>query len=177
MDRWYALQVTTGAEGDVKTRLDRLAYPAMLPMKIMRERRDGRWRDETKVMLPGYLFVQAAMTAADWHRIRRLPGVLRILGGDRPSPLSDDETARIQWLDNGGTPWALSEYVQEDGSCRIVGGPLAGKESEILSFNLRQNRARIRACILGEEKTIELGVTAQETPGTAETISSAAEEG
>ena len=71
MDRWYALQVTTGAEGDVKTRLDRLTYPAMLPMKIMRERRDGRWRDETKVMLPGYLFVQAAMTAADWHRDRK----------------------------------------------------------------------------------------------------------
>ena len=119
MDRWYALQVTTGAEGDVKTRLDRLAYLAMLPMKIMRERRNGRWRDETKVMLPGYLFVQAAMTAADWHRIRRLPGVLRILGGDRPSPLSDDETARIQWLDNGGTPWALSEFRRTEAA---VGG-------------------------------------------------------
>lgn len=153
---WYAIQATTSTEQDVRTRLNRLAYPAMLPMKVMRERRGGKPIDITRAMLPGYVFVETNMRAADWHRIRNLPGVLRILG--EPTPLTEEETARIAWLDNGGAPWGISTARTTPKGVVVTGGPLAQFEKEIESIDRRQNRARIRASVLGEEKHIDLAL-------------------
>ena len=162
MNRWYAVQTTTGAEQDVRMRLNRLAYPAMLPMKVMRERRGGKAIDVTRMMLPGYAFVATEMRATDWHRIRNLPGVLRILGGESPTPLSEEEVARIAWLDNGSVPWAISTARATPEGAVITGGPLAEYENEIESIDRRQNRARIRASILGETKHIDLALIFEE---------------
>ena len=162
MAEWYAVQTTTGAEQDVRMRLSRMAYPAMLPMKVMRERRGGKAFDVTRAMLPGYVFVETGMRAADWHCIRHLPGVLRILGGEQPAPLTRDEAERIAWLDNGGTPWAISTARATPKGVVITGGPLALFEKEIETIDRRQGRARIHASVLGEEKRIDLALIFEE---------------
>ena len=163
MAEWYVVQAAAGAEQDVRMRLNRLAYPAMLPMKVMRERRTGACRDVTRVMLPGYVFVESEMAAADWHRIRNLPGVLRILGGEHPAPLSEEEAARIAWLDNGGEAWAISTAKATPKGVIITGGPLALFEKEIESIDRRQSRARIHASVLGETKRIDLALVFEES--------------
>ncbi len=162
MAEWYVVQATTGAEQDVRMRLNRMAYPAMLPMKVMRERRGGKPFDVTHVMLPGYVFVETEMRAADWHCIRHLPGVLRILGGERPAPLTDDEARRIAWLDNGGTPWDISTAKATPKGVVITSGPLALFDKEIETIDRRQGRARIHASVLGEEKRIDLALVFEE---------------
>lgn len=162
MVNWYVAQVATGAEQDVRMRLNRLAYPAMLPMKVMRERKTGAHRDITRVMLPGYVFIESEMSAADWHRIRNLPGVMRILGGEHPVPLSEEEAARIAWLDNGGEAWAISTARATPKGIVITSGPLALFDKEIESIDRRQNRARIHASVLGETKCIDLALVFEE---------------
>lgn len=161
---WYVVQTNTGSEHDIQTRLNRLNYPTMLPGKVMLERRGGKIQEIIRLMLPGYIFVQTKMRAADWHNIRRLPGVLRILGDGLPTPLNDAECERICWLSNHGRPWGISSGRFENGTLAIDTGPLAGHESEIIRVDARTNRARIHAEILGEGKVIDLGLIIDKQP-------------
>lgn len=165
---WYVVQTNTGAESDVRTRLSRLSYPTMLPSRVIPERRNGQVREVERLMMPGYVFVLSQMQAADWHVIRHLPEVLRILGSDRPTPLNAEEQKRILWLDNGGRAWGLSRGRYDRGRLVITDGPLAGREADVIRVDARTGRARILAGILGESRGIDLGLIIERQPEEAE---------
>ena len=128
------------------------------------------------MILPGYVFVEVGsevppsqgMKAADWHRIRRLPGVIRILGEGRPEALSADEAERIRWLDHGGEAWCISTAEGSGGSEYLIkSGPLKDCKSEIQSIDRRGNRARIEVRVLGEKKSIDLALIFENAAGAA----------
>ena len=90
--------------------------------------------------------------------------MLRILGADRPQPLPPEEAERLEWLDNGGAPWAVSTARETPEGVVITGGPLALFEKEIVGVDRRQGRARLQARVLGEAKAIDLALAFEEAP-------------
>lgn len=57
MKAWYVLQVMTGTEQEVCGKLHRTGVQARAPEQKMQIRRNGQWREETRLLIPGYVFV------------------------------------------------------------------------------------------------------------------------
>ena len=74
---WYVLQVMTGSERDVCTALRRKGVQARAPAQRMDIRRRGQWQTEERLLLPGYVFVGAEYTAALFHLVSPVSGVIR----------------------------------------------------------------------------------------------------
>ena len=91
--KWYVLQVMTGSERDVCTALRRKGVQARAPAQRMEIRRRGQWQTEERLLLPGYVFVGADYSAALFHVVSPVYGVIRWLGlhcGERYAGLCGD---------------------------------------------------------------------------------------
>lgn len=86
MDKaWIALHVRTGTEADVLRALEaKEGAEALAPMEQILRRKDGCARRIIRPLLPGYVLVCWERSGNLWHRIRRITGVIRILGGYPP---------------------------------------------------------------------------------------------
>ena len=166
---WYVLEVLSGKEISAVHALRAVGYGAFSPSRILPERRGGVWKDVERMMLPGYVFLSAQMSAEDWHRAMATDGAIRILGANGPEPVLDAEAERMRVLGNGGEAWGVSiariirRGVNEDGADEIDlivdSGPLKGLEDWIVAFEPRRRRALVAVRLPGgEEKAIALGM-------------------
>lgn len=125
----------------------------------MQELRRCEWRNREIVMLPGYVFVQLELTAKDYYRLGGVPDVVRILpGGGQYDPVPEEQMRWVLTLANGGEPWGISEAKNENGAIRVLSGPLTGREAEIISWDKRRRRAKIRVRVLDETRVIDVGL-------------------
>ena len=115
--KWYVLQVMTGSERDVCTALRRKGVCARAPAQRMEIRRRGQWQTEERLLLPGYVFVGADYSAALFHVVSPVYGVIRWLGlhCGEPQALDTRETAR-------GTFWTALWRRLQAARCGWSGG-------------------------------------------------------
>lgn len=109
MDKaWIALHVRTGTEADVLRALEaKEGAEALAPMEQILRRKDGCARRIIRPLLPGYVLVCWERSGNLWHRIRRITGVIRILGGYPPGEIPENQIAVVRALDgvlSGGFP-------------------------------------------------------------------------
>lgn len=154
---WYVVHCFTGKEEEVRSKVkgDDITK-AIVPRRIMKERRRGVWRMIERVVFPGYVFVEANMTAQAYYDIRSIPGVMRVLGSGRPLPLMEDEVTLLLKLACNGDPLGLSEVYVEGGKVTVTAGPLKGFEGHIVKLDARRFRARVNISILGRPRIVEL---------------------
>jgi len=155
---WYVVHCLTGKEEDVKGRVQDAGVKAVVPRRILKERRGGMWRDVERTVFPGYVFVRSLMTIADYYAVRHVPGVIRILGNSRPEALAEEEITLILKLSMDGDPLGLSEVFVEGGKVAVVSGPLKGLEGRIIKLDARRFRARVNITMMGEPRIVELAV-------------------
>lgn len=149
----------TGKERECRQRIRESGIRAEVPSRIMPELRSGEWRDREIVMLPGYVFVQLELTAKDYYRLSGVPDMVRILpGGGRYDPVPEEQMRWVLTLANGGKPWGISEARDENGAIRVLSGPLTGRENDILRWDRRRRRAKIRVQVLNETRMIDVGL-------------------
>lgn len=94
---WYVLQVLTGRERDVCEALRRKGVRARAPAQRMDIRRRGQWQTEERLLLPGYVFVGAEYTAALFHVVSPVSGVIRWLGLHCGEPQALDTRETLRW--------------------------------------------------------------------------------
>jgi len=155
---WYVIHCLTGREEEVMSRVQGAGIKAVVPRRLMKERRSGTWRNVERTVFPGYVFVQTRMTHADYYAIRYVPGVIRVLGNSRPQPLQEEEVTLILKLTMDEDPMGLSEVFVDGGKVTVISGPLKGLEGYIVKLDARRFRARVNITILGEPRIVELGV-------------------
>ena len=95
--KWYVLQVMTGSERDVCTALRRKGVQARAPAQRMEIRRRGQWQTEERLLLPGYVFVGADYSAALFHVVSPVYGVIRWLGLHCGEPQALDTQEALRW--------------------------------------------------------------------------------
>lgn len=159
MKAWYVLQVMTGTEQEVCGKLRRTGVQARAPEQKMQIRRNGQWREETRLLIPGYVFVSAEYTPALYHLLAPIAGVIRWLGLEdgRPQALSTNEV--IRWGLDTGKDIGLSTVAFFPGGCRVLDGPLREFEKQIVQMDRRQRRATVRTEILGHTRRLRFGIT------------------
>ena len=104
MHKWYVVQVFSGQEKKVKKNLEEqmaikgmsdFISDIMLPTENVSEVKQGQQRIVEKRLWPGYLLVKMVMNDDSWEYIKHSQGVIDFLGGNKPTPLTDEEVAEI----------------------------------------------------------------------------------
>ena len=134
---WYALQVRTGHERKVATRLDGKCFERFLPLCSSKRRWSDRVKEIETPLFPGYMFCRLDI-------LRRLPilttpGVVRIVSlGGVPQPVDEAEVMAIQVLVGSSLPTHPWPFLEIGTRARIHSGPLAGVEGILLEIKGRR---------------------------------------
>jgi transcriptional antiterminator NusG len=143
--QWFVLHTLTGQENkaqksiEARTRLERMEEyigRCVIPTERVTEKKDGRKRTVTKKFFPGYVLCELALYdevkgtdeqgrkaiyERTWQFLRETPGVIGFVGGDRPSPLKQQEVDAILLDKPSSSPVAerpkVNFTVDETGMC------------------------------------------------------------
>lgn len=131
--RWFALQVRTRWESSTAVLLSGKGYQTFLPTFKARKRWNGKLREVSTPLFPGYVFCQ--FDAQKRLPILITPGVLSVVGRGRvPLPVDDTEMTAIQTIASSGfraEPWPYLEVGQK---IRIESDSLMGLEGILINF-------------------------------------------
>jgi transcriptional antiterminator NusG len=160
---WHVIFVMTGNEDIAKRNityaLKNTVIQAVVPKRCINERKNGIWREAIKPLFPGYILLRGNISTEDYYILKSIPDILRVLkdncGLQRIHP---NEIKIINRLMCNGDLIGTSIGLQQGDSIRIIEGPLLGLEGLIMSIDRRKGRARVKLSILGDERTIDLGI-------------------
>lgn len=163
IDEWHGIFVVTGDEDKVKERVKyRLqdGYTVVVPKRRLKLRKGGIWRIETKVLFPGYVLLNGKIDTNTYYRLKNIPSVLRLLKtGNAVASINKNEMAVLSKLICNSEEIGFSSALIENGRVTIIDGPLFSLEGIIASIDHRKERAKVRLTFLGEERTVDLGLS------------------
>lgn len=139
---WYVLQVSAGKEPDVCKELRRKGLQARTPRQRLQIRRRGQWREEERLLLPGYVFLGAVYSAAVYHIAAAVPGVIRWLGLDHGEPAALGPQDILRWdLEGRETLGPSHVLFYPGGVWSVLDGPLTAFPPNEIRMDRRQRRA------------------------------------
>ena len=110
--------------------------------------------------LPGYVLVEAVLTAEVIYRLSNAPNVIGFLGGsENPAPLRPAEVSRILGtaddLHEQGEGSDIQYYVGEN--VKITFGPFSGFTGVIEEVNTEKKKLKVMVKVFGRKTPLELG--------------------
>lgn len=163
IDEWHGLFVVTGEEEKVKERVKyRLTddYTVVVPKRKLKVRKGGIWKVESRVLFPGYVLVNGVITTDMYYQLKNIPGILRLLmTGNAVASIDRSEMTVLSRLISNNEEIGFSNVLVENGRAQVADGPLFSLEGIIISVDHRKQRAKVRIAFLGEERTVDLGIS------------------
>ncbi len=155
--RWFALQVRTRWESSTAMLLSGKGYQTLLPTYQTKKRWNGRLRQLTAPLFPGYVFCQ--FDALNRLPILVTPGVIAVVGRGRvPVPVDDAEISAIQTVVSSGLraePWPYLEIGQK---IRIESDALYGLEGVLIKLK-GNHRIVVSVSLLHRSVALEIDRT------------------
>lgn len=159
MMEWYVLYVQCGRELEIRNKLQLNGYPAAVPRENILQRRQGKWHETVRILMPGYVFIRCSYSAELYQKLKRITGVINILPcAMYPVPLSREETETLYLLAPTDDPLGISQAAKIGDRVTITAGPLKGLEGNIVKLDCRQKRARVRITLFQREHIITMAV-------------------
>ncbi len=166
-NQWYVVHTYSGFEGKVKEHIIKRAETLGLQDKISEivipteevvELRGGKKRKSSRKFFPGYILINMEMNDETWHIVNSTPKVTGFLGGgNKPSPLKEDEMKEVLHQIDTGTVRAAAKSTFEKGEVvRIVDGPFVNFNGVVDDINPDQGRLRVMVSIFGRATPVEL---------------------
>ncbi|HJG83631.1 MAG TPA: hypothetical protein K8V78_11125 [Lacrimispora saccharolytica] len=186
---WYVIQTETGKEEEILLFMrnmipEELCQHCFLIWAEWPRRAGGQWNIVKKNMFPGYIFAETEEPEELFQRLKKVPGLTKLLGGDRCEfiPLGAEEerffcmigekegncTGENRAAKCGEGTDKRKRYclsvrpstvrVDEEGKLEILNGALQSFKEEIVRVNLHKRYAVVRVKMLGE-KTVLFGLT------------------
>lgn len=156
---WFAVFSKPRREVEAAEQLERQGFTTFLPRVRARRRVRGQWRELVEPMFPRYLFLRATPGLDDLRPIRSTRGVIGLVRfGGEPRPAPEALIVELQRLCSA-THGALDlpEPLTPGSRVRILEGPFAGYEAELLSQDGR-HRARVLLEMLGKFHAVQMPV-------------------
>ena len=166
--RWYVVHAYSNFEHRVAEGLkDRIKRDGLehkfgeilVPTEEVVEIKNGQKRTSERRFYPGYVLVQMIMNDDTWHLVKHTNKVTGFVGGakNRPSPISEDEVAKILGQMEEGTEkprhkveFVVGEYV------RVKDGPFTDFNGTVEEVNYEKNKVRVSVTIFGRATPVEL---------------------
>jgi transcriptional antiterminator NusG len=166
--RWYVVHVYSGMEKSVhKAMLERIERAGLqnyfgqvlVPSEEVIESKGGQKSISERRIFPGYVLVEMELTDETWHVIKNTPRVTGFLGGsgNRPSPISDKEVAKILSQMEEGVERPRPKVLFEVGEMvRVKEGPFADFNGNVEEVNYEKSKVRVSVAIFGRSTPVEL---------------------
>ncbi|TVP86686.1 MAG: transcription termination/antitermination factor NusG [Acholeplasmataceae bacterium] len=169
--RWYIIQTYSGYENAVKMDLARRVdsmgmadyiFNIIVPEeKVIEKKADGKEKEKTKQIFPGYVFVEMIVTDESWFVVRNTPRVTGFLGssggGTKPVPLAPDEInailLKIGVISKPTYDHLLGKKVE------ILTGVYAGLKGKISEIDNDQEKVVVDIDLFGRATPTEVDAT------------------
>ena len=168
--QWYVLQTRTGEEEKV-TGLIRKIVPSHLYEECFVVYHEQLWRRQqenfvhVKRAFPGYVFITSREPEALFFCLKQVPAMSKMMADEEFFFLTveREEAEFLKNIMNEDHVICLS-YLSTDGkgNIRQISGPLKACASGIVRYRFGKRHVLVRLRILGEEKTVLLGIVLDE---------------
>ena len=166
--RWYVIHVYSGFEKKVAHGDPRAGRPEG-PGRALRADpgadrggRRGQARRQgvssERKFFPGYVLVKMDLDDATWHLVKNTAKVTGFLGGrGRPSPISENEAARIMRQVQEGIERPKPSITFEIGEqVRVSDGPFTSFNGVVEEVDEEKSRIKVAVSIFGRATPVEL---------------------
>jgi transcriptional antiterminator NusG len=162
---WFVVHCYSGYEKKVEKGLkQRIAsmgmqdqiFRVMVPTEEEIDVREGQRKVIQRRVFPGYILVEMAMSEESWYVVRNTPGVTGFVSsGDKPSPLREDEVAKILKRMESEQPKVRVSY-RPGQAVHIIDGPFADFRGTVDEVNMEKGKVRVMVSMFGRETPLEL---------------------
>jgi transcriptional antiterminator NusG len=165
--RWYSVSVLSNFEKKVAEAIrdaaaqqglsDEIA-DVMVPTEEVIEIRRGKKVQTEKRFMPGYVLVKMELNDRTYHLVNSINRVTGFLGPQgKPSPMKDDEVARIlnQVVEGQERPRSIITF-QTGEQVNVTDGPFEGFSGMVEEVDQGNNRLKVSVSIFGRATPVEL---------------------
>ncbi len=168
---WYVVNTYSGHENKVKEKLEMRAssmgmedyiFRVVVPEVKQIEVKNGKQKETTKKMFPGYILVEMIMNDEAWFIVRNTPGVTGFIGssgkGAKPFPLTPAEVDKILGT-MGLSRLEIGNELNVDDTVKVINGPFEGMFGKIKKVDMENQKLEISLDLFGQETIVEVSLT------------------
>jgi transcriptional antiterminator NusG len=179
--QWFVLHTLTGQENkaqksiDARVKLERMEEyigRCVIPTEKVSEKKNGKKRVVTKKFFPGYIIAELALYdeakgvdekgrkaiyERTWQFLRETPGVIGFVGGDRPTPLKQQEVDAIL-LDkpaSGGSVERPRVIFSVDETVKIIDGAFMGLTGQVSMVDPDRGKLKVEVSIFNRKVQVD----------------------
>jgi len=154
----YCVFCKTGSESLVAEKINIVdkKVKAIAPMRVIQEKRNGKWEKKEKALLPGYVFIftEEELNTFLLNRLSDLYKVLSYDTGVRELAGNDYQYALWVWRHEGSIN--SSKVLTEGKNVRVVDGPLLDSCGKIVKLDKHKRKVWVEFEFEGVTRTIVL---------------------
>jgi transcriptional antiterminator NusG len=167
---WYAIYTNSGFEKKVKRDIEHrvsvegmseLLGSVVIPEEKVVEIKDGKRKESTRNLMPGYILIQMAESAVLIKAIQEINGVSQFVGSnpDKPTRLSKMEVDNILGMieDKKDKPKPEIKFRVGD-QVKVIEGPFANFVGTVEQIDHDRARLRVSVSIFGRATPVDLAV-------------------
>src|ERR1700688_2293321 len=164
---WYVIHVYSGFEKKVAAAIHEQAgqkgmaerFEQILgPTEEVIEVKRGAKVSSERKFFPGYVLIKMDLSDETWHLVKNTAKVTGFLGGrGRPTPITDNEAARIMRQVQEGIERPKPSIVFEIGEqVRVSDGPFTSFNGVVEEVDEEKSRIKVAVSIFGRATPVEL---------------------
>ncbi len=128
----------------------------LLPVENVSEVKKGQQKIVEKRMWPGYLLVHMTLNDESWSYVKNTPGVIDFLGGEKPTPLTEQEVEEIlKDIDEKKQKVVQKHRFKVGDTIKIVDGVFVNFIGVITDVNNEKGRISVLVAIFGRETQVD----------------------
>ena len=158
---WYVVHTYSGYENKVKANIEKMVenrglhdlfQDIVVPVEDYTEVKDGKQKEVSRKVYPGYVMIRMIMSDESWYVVRNTRGVTGFVGpGSKPVPLTEEE---VRAMGIKGT--VIDIDVEVGDSVLITSGPLESFIAIIQEVSLEKQKLKGYVDMFGRETPVEL---------------------
>jgi transcriptional antiterminator NusG len=169
--RWYIVHTYSGHEAKARQALlerakalgkedafDEILIPEETVVEVAK---GGERKTSKRKFFPGYVLVRMDLDDDTWHIVKDTPKITGFVGGgDRPTPIDDDEVAKMtQQMQEGAVKPKPKIQFEEGESVRVVSGPFANFSGFVDEVLPDKEKVRVMVQVFGRATPVMLDYT------------------
>lgn len=165
MHQWYVVQVFTAQEKKTKSALEEfknssgvgdLIEEVLLPTENVMEVKQGEQKVVEKRVWPGYVLIKMTLNDDSWQYVKNAPGVIGFLGGDNPTPLTEEEVNEIlSDLQTKKSKITQKHKIQVGDKVKINDGVFVNFLGEVSEVFYDKGRLSVMVSIFGRDTRVD----------------------
>jgi len=148
----------TGSEKNVVQLMTALnnRLEAIAPVRVLQEKRKGKWQQREQILFPGYVFLYAE-EEIDFELIKRIPGFYKVLGNESNlKKLQGTDYEYSMWIYRHQGHIETSKVLTIGRTVKVIDGPLLDGFGTIVKLDKHKRRIWVDFEFDGQMRTVSL---------------------